>query len=451
MNCHAEDESLLKCALHAARDTRQLEIGRGTRFSTASVFAKQFGTLSCQLIADENTFAAAGRDVYDSFRSAQRALEVPLILPGDIYAEYPAVSQICAALRNSTAIPLVVGSGTLNDLTKRAAHECGRPYMVVATAASMDGYTAYGASLTHWGSKQTFDCPAPQAVVADLDVIARAPVGMNAAGYADLIAKCPAGADWIIADVLGEEAIDPPVWETVQSRLRLWLADPNGVREGDVDALHNLTIGLMMTGFAMQAACTSRPASGAEHQFSHLWDMEHHTHHGLAPSHGFKVGIGSLASTALYEALLARDLNDLDVDSLVSNWPDAAANEREIECLLDVPELADKARVESTAKLISREELRQQLTLLKKIWPELRQRLSEQLIPRHELRDMLAAAGAPVDSEQIGITHERLRNSYFKAFHIRRRFTVLDLARRTGLLEPSLDHIFTASSTGAKS
>ena len=52
---------------------------------------------------------------------------------------------------------------------------------------------------------------------------------------------------------------------------------------------------LMITGFAMQAACSSRPVSGAEHQFSHLWDMEHHTHNGITPSHGFKVGVGSLA------------------------------------------------------------------------------------------------------------------------------------------------------------
>ena len=79
-----------------------------------------------------------------------------------------------AVLAASQAIPVAVGSGTINDLTKLAAHRLGRPYMVVATAASMDGYTAYGASITHRGSKQTFDCPAPLAVLADLDVIARA-------------------------------------------------------------------------------------------------------------------------------------------------------------------------------------------------------------------------------------------------------------------------------------
>ena len=98
------------------------------------------------------------------------------------------------ALGSVEAIPVAVGSGTINDLTKLAAHRLGRPYLVVATAASMDGYTAYGASITANGSKQTFDCPAPRAVLADLEVIAGAPGGMNASGYADLLAKNVAGA-----------------------------------------------------------------------------------------------------------------------------------------------------------------------------------------------------------------------------------------------------------------
>ena len=51
----------------------------------------------------------------------------------------------------------------------------------------------------------------------------------------------------------------------------------------------------MFGGFAMQSSKSSRPASGAEHQFSHLWDMQHHTHNGVAPSHGFKVGVATLA------------------------------------------------------------------------------------------------------------------------------------------------------------
>ena len=35
--------------------------------------------------------------------------------------------------------------------------------------------------------------------------------------------------------------------------------------------------GLLLGGLAMQINKSSRPTSGAEHQFSHLWNMEHHT------------------------------------------------------------------------------------------------------------------------------------------------------------------------------
>jgi glycerol-1-phosphate dehydrogenase [NAD(P)+] len=54
-----------------------------------------------------------------------------------------------------------------------------------------------------------------------------------------------------------------------------WLADrPAKLSAGDPSALDDLIEGLIMSGLAMQAASSSRPASGAEHQFSHLWEME---------------------------------------------------------------------------------------------------------------------------------------------------------------------------------
>src|SRR5437879_128171 len=144
----------------------------------------------------------------------------------------------------------------------------------------MDGYPAFGASITQNGSKQTFLCPAPRAVVADLDVICAAPGDMNAWGYADLLAKVTAGADWIVADALGVEPFAPEAWHIAQSRLREFVAAPAGIRTGDPKAIRLLVEGLMLGGFAMQSLKSSRAASGAEHQFSHLWDMQHHTFNG---------------------------------------------------------------------------------------------------------------------------------------------------------------------------
>jgi glycerol-1-phosphate dehydrogenase [NAD(P)+] len=52
------------------------------------------------------------------------------------------------------------------------------------------------------------------------------------------------------------------------------------------------------------------------------------------------------------------------------------------------------------------------------------------------------AAGAPVDPEQIGITRQRLRESFYKAQKLRTRFTVLDLALRTGYLDTWVEELF---------
>jgi glycerol-1-phosphate dehydrogenase [NAD(P)+] len=176
--------------------------------------------------------------------------------------------------------------------------------------------------------------------------------------------------------------------------------------------------------------------------------MEHHVHNGTAPSHGFKVGIGSLASVALYEDLLDGSLAALDVEAAVSAWPTPEQIETEIATLFDVEEIAAKAREESLAKHPGPTELSEQLNMLRSNWPELATRLRAQLIPLPELRDMLHAAGAPSRSGQIGIAAGRLENSYRKAYHIRRRFTVLDLARRTGLLDAALGRILPSSTGG---
>jgi glycerol-1-phosphate dehydrogenase [NAD(P)+] len=64
------------------------------------------------------------------------------------------------------------------------------------------------------------------AVVADLDVIASAPAVMGAWGYGDLVGKLVAGVDWIVADALGEEALDRGPFAMVQDNLSAWLRHP---------------------------------------------------------------------------------------------------------------------------------------------------------------------------------------------------------------------------------
>lgn len=443
MNAPVTTRLSLTDALHAARETRSLELGNGILESTPAVFRRHFGDKEAILIVDENTLSVAGRKVQEAFKRAKHPCRAPFVFtdPG-LYAEHKFVEVLEAGLKQHNAIPVAVGSGTINDLTKLASHRTGRPYMVVGTAASMDGYTAFGASITYQGSKQTFSCPAPTAVLADLDIVRSAPNSMAASGYADMIAKVTAGADWILADALGAEPIHQMAWNIAQGGLRPAIADPAGVRRGDPTAVRELTEGLMLGGFAMQSAQSSRPASGAEHQFSHLWDMQHHVHNGVAPSHGFKVGIGTLAMTAMYEYMLEQALEKLDVERACAAWPDSATLEKTVAGLFKEGDLLVVAQKESQAKWTDVAGLRKQLTTLRENWAGLLPVLRNQLLPFGEIQQRLRAVGAPAEPEEIGISRERLRQSFIEAGYIRRRFTLLDVANRTQTLQPAIEHIF---------
>ena len=430
-------------ALQSARETRVLEIGVNILNRLPAMLTEQFPGKKVIIVADETTYGVAGRAALEYLNSAGKAYEKPFIFTDpDLYAEYKYLEQLEDTLSKTEAIPIAVGSGTINDLTKLASSRTGRNYLCVATAASMDGYTAFGASVTYKGDKQMFTCPAPQAVLADIEIIRHAPSELTAAGYADLFAKIPAGGDWILSDVLEIEPVEPTAWSIVQDGLQDALAHPGGAREGEVEAITSLIEGLMLGGFAMQHARTSRPAAGAEHQFSHLWDMEHHTHNGKTPSHGFKVGIATLYVSALFEQMLQHPFEQLDIEACCAQWPDWEQQVENAKAMFADTDFLGAVLDEIRVKYITKTELAQQLLILKANWPAIRARLSQQLIPSAEVRRRLQLVGAPVEPEEIGISKTRLRASFLRAQHLRRRFTILDVAVRTACLDLWLDQIF---------
>lgn len=430
-------------ALQRADETKALIVGIDVLDQIADLFKAQFPSRKAIIVADTNTWPVAGEKVARFLENAGIPMEKPFIFQADgLYAEWKYVEMLDLNLKTHDAIPVACGSGTINDLTKLCSSHQGRRYLICGTAASMDGYTAFGASITFEGKKQTFSCPAPQAALVDTRIAGAAALNMTASGYADLYAKIPAGADWIISDALGVEKIDRYVWDVVQDGLHDALSNPEGLADGDPAAFAPLVEGLILSGFAMQASKSSRPASGADHQFSHLWDMEHLKLNGVSPSHGFKVGIGTICSLALYECLLKTDVSQLDVDRCVAAWPTLEEQQKKAAEIFEGTDFPDLGVTEITAKYSTPEELRRQLETLKENWTQIRARLEKQLVPVQEVRRQFAVIGAPKDPEDIGVTRRRLRDSFIRAQHARRRFTILDLAVRMGLLETWLDQIF---------
>jgi glycerol-1-phosphate dehydrogenase [NAD(P)+] len=438
------NDELIEGALQEATDTRNVTIGEGILASVADVFEEGFGDSEAVIVADENTFEVAGKEVQRVLEEAGRKLKDPYVFPAEpaLYAEYANIETLIEALGEHDAIPIAVGSGTLNDIVKRASYECERPYMCVGTAASMDGYTAFGASIEKDGHKQTLTCPAPRAVRADVDVLVGAPDRMTASGYADLLGKVTSGADWYVADALGVEEIDPKGWSMVQDHLRGWIGKPSGLEAGDGEAMDQLIEGLIMSGLAMQSYQSSRTASGAEHQFSHLWEGEGLGRDDDPPlSHGFKVGVGSIAIAALYERVLERDLDDLDIEAVCANWPTREELEREVRVAHTSP-LEEAAVEQSLSKYIDAGELAERLELIREVWPGLREKLVEQLMPASQIKEMLEEAGCPTSPEEIGLGWEDFRATYSRARMIRSRYTVLDLAAETGIFDECVEELF---------
>ncbi len=184
-------EQRMMAALKNATDTRDVNIGAGALLSVSDAFRDNLGERPAVVVADGTTFEVAGREVQRRLEDAGLTTIDPYVFPAQpsLYAEYSNIEKLRDSLRGHDAIPVAVGAGTLNDVVKRSSHECERPYVCVATAASMDGYTAFGASIEKDGLKQTLSCAAPRVVVADLEILRRAPVGMTASGYADSWAR----------------------------------------------------------------------------------------------------------------------------------------------------------------------------------------------------------------------------------------------------------------------
>lgn len=430
-------------ALAAATDTAALEIGIDVLDRVAPMFREQLPAKRALVVADENTWRAAGEAVYAYLQREGVECDEPFIFTdSDLHAEWHFIEMLDERLSATDAIAVAVGSGTINDLCKLSSYHQNRPYMCVATAASVDGYSSFGASITYKSMKQTFTCPAPRAILADVGVMAKAPAEMTAAGYADLAAKIPAGAEWIIADFVGSEPIHPEAWHISQDNLKASLSDPEGVAALKPEAIAPFVEGLMLSGFAMQAARSSRPASCTDHLFSHLWNMRDHKHNGVTPSHGFQVSVGTLMMCAMFDQMYKTDFTTLDVEACVKAWPTADEVRAAAEQLFAGEAFAELGVTEVMAKYGDADEVRRQLQLVKEGWPELRAKLQDQCYTFAEMHRMLTIVGAPTKPEDVGISKQQMLADVPYVRHIRRRYNMMDLGLRAGLLDTWVDGVF---------
>ncbi len=413
---------------------------------SGSAYREYFGDSPAFLVADENTYEVAGVKTERAFARAGVKLVEPVLFPGKptLACDYEISQTLRTEIDRRSAVPVAIGSGTLNDLVKVAAFQSDLRYMNVSTAASVDGYTAPGASIIRNGFKNSIYCRAPLVIVADSGIIASAPAAMTSSGYADLAGKYTAGADWVIADRLGIEKIDDIAWRMVHEGLESRLNDPDGIAAGNDSSIEKLFLGLGMTGLAMQHLRKSRPASGLEHLMSHVWEMSGLAYAGVHVSHGFKVAIGTLASTALSECVFRRDPGAFSGTAL-EGWILLEQLEKEVQACFKEP-LFSAVLAESREKHVSREEHAGRVAEICAKWEVIRHDALEVLLPYGEMKRLLGAAGAPVVPEEIGLTREAVADTYRKASYIRNRYTVVDLALDLGILDSCVAEILDSDS-----
>lgn len=424
-----------RIAQAVARSANMAEvcIGRGVLGQAAGLYARHFDGPVC-LLADDRGWAAAGPAVEAALSGAGVATRRHVIPARPRPKPTVELADALRAALREGETPVAVGSGVMNDLVKYAAFTLGRPYICVATAASMDGYTSAGAPLSEKGFKKTIPCRPAKVLLADLDVIAAAPAEMTGWGYGDLAGKVPAGGDWMIADALGIEPIDDVAWPMVQDGLEGWLSQPDRIAAGDPAAVEGLFLGLTLVGLAMEAHGSSRPASGADHQIAHLWEMDDLHYAGERVSHGACVAVGAVATLRMFDWLLARDLAVIDPARRAAEAAGIAAKEAMVRDAFGPGDIADRALAETRAKHAEGAALVARLTRLREVWPDLRARLGARLWPAARMAEHLARAGAPVEAADIGVDDAYLYATILKARFLRSRYTLLDLLDECGLL-----------------
>ena len=438
-------------ALPEGMDTKVFIEGPGSLADFPGLLSRvNDAALPVLLIQDRNTKKAAGEELASVLRArnlsySEMVLDEGFAGPvfrGIIEADYEWVKIIRAELKNRNVFPVAVGGGTINDLVKRAAGELEIPYACAGTAASVDGYCSFGASLVSERFKTTFACPAPAGVIADTNVLASAPYEMTASGYGDLYAKLPAGVDWFLADRLGIEKIHREAWDLVQKDLPLWLAEPGKLKGGDANALSGIFRGLTMSGCAMQVYRDSRPASGAEHFFSHVWEMEHLSRGGVPLSHGFKVAMGTVISVSLMEAFYSLPPAEITVDAcrpFRQSWEERLSS---IEKRFPDPVVREMIVKGCRAKWTDDDEWAARVRRIAQLLPELKEFAAQRFGSAKKTARDLAEAGCPVSPAEFGVSPERVKDTVIKAQMMRKRYTVLDALYETGQLEKILNRLY---------
>jgi len=244
------------------------------------------------IVADRTTYRLAGRKVERLFERAKFKAEHVLIDRADMET----VKNVRRKAWEKADFLLGLGGGRCIDVAKLASFEENMSFISVPTAASHDGIASSRASIPGKRKPTSIETHAPIAIVADTLIIKRAPHRLLAAGCGDLVANFTAVRDWQLAHrVKGEPYSEYAATLSLVSA-QIVMENAKLISKHTEESVRKVVKALISSSVAMAIAGTSRPASGAEHLFSHALDI-------VSPRpalHGEQCGVGAIMMAYLH-------------------------------------------------------------------------------------------------------------------------------------------------------
>lgn len=379
-----------------------------------SMIMEKEGFKNITIICDENTYAAAGEEIKEIIPKGKFIN----LKSENLHANEIAVQKVYECLSVENDVLIALGSGTIHDITRYVAYNKDIPFISVPTAASVDGFVSTVAAMTWKGDKKTFTAVSPIYVVADTDIFKEAPYRLTASGVSDLIGKYTALVDWKISSIVIGEYICNKVCNMEIDAVNKLCECVDDLVLGKLEAYEQLMYALILSGLAMQIIGNSRPASGAEHHMSHLWEMEVINKH-LDAYHGEKVSVGLILVMEEYKKIKKSIENGrcrvkkyygLEEDMLKEVFKsremyDSIMKENTPDPLLNVNKVILQNRLESIAEIL------------------------EKLPTLDFVKDTLKRAKAVTTLEEIGLSNDVKQNSIRVSTYVRNRLTLMRISK----------------------
>lgn len=394
---------------------------------------RSYGAKKVFLLADRNTYAAAGERVAAMLADAGIPYTV-YCLPGTerIEPDEHAVGSVGMHFDDTCDLILGVGSGVVNDIGKIIANLTGRQYVIFGTAPSMDGYASATSSVIRDSLKASVDSRVPDTVIGDLDILAAAPMRMILSGLGDMLAKYISIAEWKISHIINGEYYCETVAALVNEGLRACMENLDGIAKRDKKAIAAVMNGMVLSGIAANYAGVSRPASGMEHYLSHICDMRG-VEFGLPfDLHGIQCGAATVICLGIYEKLRTVTPDREKALAYVEKFSYADWAEKLCAWLGKSGE--GMVVLEAREKKYDKDLHRARLERIIAHWGEIEQVIHSLPLPS-EIVPRLQAIGAPVSFAELGFSHEEEKNAILFSKDVRDKYVGSRLLWDLGIID----------------